>query len=304
MTVIDLFAGAGGFSTGALMAGCRVVWAANHWQSAVEVHAINHPGALHVCQDLHQARWQDVPAHDIMLASPCCQGHSKARGKASGNPQHDASRSTAWAVVSAAEYHRPAFAVVENVPEFLKWSLFPAWSMALEALGYSLAPHIIDAADHGTPQHRERMFIVLAKSKAPLTLHLPRRDHVAASSFIDFTAGRWQPIDKPGRAPATLARIAAGRRVHGDRFISSYYGNEKGGRSLHRPIGTITTRDRHAVIDGERMRMLSVPEARAAMGFPASYILPDNQRTAMHMLGNAVCPPVARDVLLAIKEAA
>ena len=43
---------------------------------------------------------------------------------------------------------------------------------------------------------------------------------------------------------------------------------------------------------------------RAAMGFPASYILPENSRTAMHMLGNAVCPPVARDVLLAIKEAA
>ncbi len=33
MNAIDLFAGAGGFSTGALMAGCRVVWAANHWQS-------------------------------------------------------------------------------------------------------------------------------------------------------------------------------------------------------------------------------------------------------------------------------
>jgi site-specific DNA-cytosine methylase len=77
-----------------------------------------------------------------------------------------------------------------------------------------------------------------------------------------------------------------------------------GWRSLHRPIGTITTRDRHAVIDGERMRMLSVPEARAAMGFPASYVLPDNQRTAMHMLGNAVCPPVARDVINAIREQA
>ena len=68
MKAIDLFAGAGGFSTGAMMAGCRVVWAANHWQAAVPVHAINHPDALHVCQDLHQARWQDVPAHDIMLA--------------------------------------------------------------------------------------------------------------------------------------------------------------------------------------------------------------------------------------------
>ena len=34
------------------------------------------------------------------------------------------------------------------------------------------------------------------------------------------------------------------------------------------------------------------------------YALPENQRTAMHMLGNAVCPPVARDVIAAILEAA
>lgn len=304
MNAIDLFAGAGGFSTGAHMAGIRVVWAANHWQSAVETHALNHPQTQHACQDLHQARWADVPAHDLLLASPCCQGHSKARGKASGNPQHDASRSTAWAVVSAAEFHRPAFAVVENVPEFSKWSLYPAWQLAMETLGYSLAPHIVDAAQHGVPQHRERMFIVLARSKQPLRLTLPRRELVAASSFVDFEAGKWQPIDKPGRAAATLARVAHGRAKHGPRFISSYYGSERGGRSLQRPIGTITTRDRHAVIDHDRMRMISVQEARAAMGFPASYVLPPNQKTAMHLLGNAVCPPVARDVITAILEQA
>ena len=301
MKAIDLFAGAGGFSTGAQMAGCSVVWAANHWQAAVDTHAANHASTQHLCQDLHQARWDAVPAHDLLLASPCCQGHSKARGKASGNPQHDASRSTAWAVVSAAEFHRPAFAVVENVPEFLKWALYPAWQAAMQALGYSLHPHIIDAANHGTPQHRERMFIVLAKSKAPLVLDLIKRPRVPASSFVDFDAGKWQPVNKQGRAPATLARVAEGRRVHGHRFISSYYGNERGGRSLARPIGTITTRDRHAVIDGERMRMLSVSEARTAMGFPASYVLPANQRLAMHLLGNAVCPPVARDVIDAIR---
>ncbi|MFZ4626660.1 MAG: DNA cytosine methyltransferase, partial [Rhodoferax sp.] len=85
MHAIDLFAGAGGFSTGATMAGCSVVWAANHWQAAVTVHAANHPKTQHICQDLHQARWCDVPAHDLLLASPCCQGHSHARGKQSGN---------------------------------------------------------------------------------------------------------------------------------------------------------------------------------------------------------------------------
>jgi DNA (cytosine-5)-methyltransferase 1 len=304
MNAIDLFAGAGGFSTGATMAGCNVVWAANHWQSAVEIHSANHPGAQHVCQDLHQANWAAVPKHEILLASPCCQGHSKARGKASGNPQHDASRSTAWAVVSAAEFHRPAFAVIENVPEFLRWSLYPAWRLAMESLGYCLSPHVVDAADHGVAQHRERLFIVAARAKRPLLLNLRQREHVPASSFIDFTAGSWQPIEKPGRAANTLARVAAGRRVHGERFISSYYGAERGGRSIHRPVGTVTTRDRHAIVDGDRMRMFSAQECRAAMGFPADYKLPAQHRLAVHMLSNAVCPPAARDVILALKEAA
>lgn len=102
-TAIDLFAGLGGWSTGARMAGVEVLWAANHWPAAVEWHSQNHPDAIHVCQDLHQADWTKVPSHDILLASPCCQGHSKARGKASGNPQHDASRSTAWAVAGTSE---------------------------------------------------------------------------------------------------------------------------------------------------------------------------------------------------------
>lgn len=304
MKAIDLFAGAGGFSTGAQMAGCQVVWAANHWQSAVDVHALNHPATLHACQDLQQTNWRDVPAHDLLLASPCCQGHSKARGKASGNPQHDASRSTANAVVSALEYHRPEVAVIENVIEFTSWVLYPAWRMSLEALGYCVAPHIVDAADCGTSQHRVRLFIVATRSKRPLMLQLPKRDRVPASSFIDFEAGNWQPIEKHGRAPNTLARIAAGRRKHGARFVSSYYGAERGGHSIHSPVGTITTRDRHAIIDGERMRMFSAQECRAAMGFPANYKLPLQHRLAVHMLGNAVAPPAARDVINAIRDQA
>jgi DNA (cytosine-5)-methyltransferase 1 len=306
MRAIDLFAGAGGFSTGARMAGVDVVWAANHWPVAVDTHAANHPEAQHVCQDLHQANWSQVPAHDILLASPCCQGHSRARGKASNNPQHDASRSTAWAVVSALEYHRPAYGVVENVREFLAWSLYPAWRLAVQALGYQIAPHSIDAADHGVPQHRERLFLVLSRSARPMMLQLPDRTHVPAAAIIDFSAGNWSPIIKPGRAAATLGRIAQGRRAHGDRFVMPYYGSGSGttGRSLQRPLGTITTLDRWAIVDGDRMRMLRADECRAAMGFPADYRLPAQHRTAVHLLGNAVCPPVARDVINAIREAA
>ncbi|MEO1868651.1 DNA cytosine methyltransferase [Cobetia amphilecti] len=304
MNVIDLFAGAGGFSTGASMAGCNVAWAANHWPDAVEWHSRNHPDAAHICQDLHQADWSQVPAHDLMLASPCCQGHSKARGKASGNPQHDARRSTAWAVVSAAEYRRPPAILVENVPEFLDWQLYRPWVLAMQALGYAVSPHVVDAADLGAPQNRIRMFLVLTQSAQPLKLNLPTLDHLPAASFIDFEAGRWQPIEKPGRAAATLERVRAGRAAHGDRFLISYYGNTKTGRSLDRPIGTITTRDRWAIVDGDRMRMLSRWECRSAMSFPDTYQLPDNHRLAVHLLGNAVCPTPVSHIIKALQQAA
>lgn len=301
MDAIDLFAGAGGFSTGAKMAGCRVVWAANHWQAAVDIHAANHPQTLHACQDLHQADWTTVPPHGLLLASPACQGHSRARG--AERPHHDAQRSTAWAVVSAAECHQPDGIVVENVPEFADWNLFGPWSAALEKLGYSLSKMVVDAADLGVPQHRRRLFVLGVRAAHPITLRLPRRAHVSARQIIDLSRGQWSRVDKSGRSPNTLARIKAGREQHGQQFLIAYYGNEKGGRSLDRPIGTITTRDRWAIVDGERMRMLSVDECRAAMGFPASYVLPEHGREAVHMLGNAVPPLLAKEVIQAFKSA-
>lgn len=304
MNAVDLFAGAGGFSTGAAMAGCRVVWAGNHWPAAVHWHAANHPDTAHVCQDLQQADFTTVPGHDILLASPACQGHSPARGKE--RPHHDAQRATAWAVVTCAEVHKPPVIVVENVPAFTKWDLYPAWCTAMSALGYALAPMLLDAADHGVPQHRRRLFIVATRSQHPIDLKLPKRNHIPASSVIDLNAGRWSQIDRPGRSTRTLARIESGRRRYGESFVAPFYGSGSGetGRSLERPIGTLTTRARWAAISGDKMRMVRAVEGRELMGFPASYMLPANEALAWHLIGNSVSPPVACDLIAAIKVAA
>lgn len=79
---------------------------------------------------------------------------------------------------------------------------------------------------------------------------------------------------------------------------------EARGNPTRDEIATDTGIDPETVIDGDRMRMLSVEECRRAMGFPDDYKLPHRQKDAMHMLGNAVCPPVARDVINALREAA
>ena len=304
MKAIDLFAGAGGFTAGATLAGLDVVFAANHWRSAVDTHAANHPETLHACQDLQQCDWREVPEHDVLLASPACQGHSKARGK--DQPHHDATRSTAWSVIAAAEYHNPELIVVENVTDFLKWKLYPAWAQALYSLGYAVTGKVIDAADHGVPQHRERVFVVATKSQHPIEFELPQRDHVGIDQYIEWDSDGWSEIDKPGRATATLERVERGRAEYGDRFVMPYYGNGSGltGRDVTRPLGTVTTRDRWALVKGDKMRMLNTTENKAAMAFPSDYILPPRKSLALHLLGNAVCPPVACDLLTAIREAA
>ena len=295
MNCIDLFAGAGGSSTGAVLAGCKVIFAANHWKIAVETHSRNHPATEHLLQDLCQADFTQFPKHDVLLASPACQGHSNARGK--DRPHHDVCRATAWAVISCAEVHRPPFILVENVPEFLAWTLYPVWCQALQALGYAISENVLDSADFGVPQHRRRVFVLGVRGHAALKLKAPGLPSVPVAKIIQWDQGRWTPIQKRGRSWRTLARISKGREVFGDRFLIAYYGTERGGRSLDEPIGTITTRDRFAVIDGSRMRMLSVNEYKQAMGFPKDYWLPDCKRLAIHLLGNAVCPPVATGIL-------
>lgn len=303
MRAIDLFAGAGGFTEGAELAGCNVLWAANHWETAVNTHRENHANTIHVCQDLHQANWTNVPKHDLLLASPCCHGHSHARGK--DKPRHEDSRSTAWAVVSCVEHHRPALVVVENVQNFTKWVLYPTFCDAIHRLGYTLSPHVVDAADHGVPQNRKRLYLVGTKSKHPIKLDLHQRNHVPVSRILQWRAHNWSPIRKPGRRTKTLSRIANGRASHGDRFVMPYYGSGSGltGRSIDRPLGTVTTRDRWALVDGDWMRMMAIPEYLAAMGFRPDYRVPARKDVALQMIGNAVPPAVACEVIEAIKRA-
>ncbi len=299
---IDLFAGFGGTTTGAHQTGrIQVVYAANHWPVAVATHAANHPATRHECQDLHQVDFTKVPACDLLLASPACTGHTKARGI--DRPHHDASRATAWAVVSGVEALRPTAFCVENVTEFQAWALFPVWLDALGRLGYNLTTVTLNAADFGVPQSRERVFVLGHRSKA-FSIVSPGLPHGPARAIIDLNAGQWRPIhDRPRPLVAkTLARIARGRAVYGADFLLAYYGNEQGGRSLDRPLGTIATVDTFAVVRGDHMRMVTDDEYRRGMAFPDGYLLPPRHRDVVRGLGGAVPPGLARGVLSQVAD--
>lgn len=299
MRAIDLFAGAGGFTAGAETAGVRVVWAANHWPAAVAVHAANHPNVEHSCQDLQQADWTAVPDHDLLLASPACQGHSEAgqpgRRRRGVQARQQADRNTAWAIVACAESKRPRTILIENVAPFLRWGLLPAFEHALELLGYEVRRHLFDVADFGVPQNRVRA-IVTARRGAPLELVSPRLPWRGFASCIDggVTTG-WAPITtKPSGVRARIAKARS--RGLGPRFLTQHVTGHPG-RSLERPIGTLTTKAQWALVDGDRMRMLTTTEHRAAMAFPPHYELPASKGVALRMLGNAIPPRFARDLV-------
>jgi DNA (cytosine-5)-methyltransferase 1 len=103
----------------------------------------------------------------------------------------------------------------------------------------------------------------------------------------------------------TRANIRAGlHRMGGDPFLLGYYKHPLY-RRLDEPIGTITTLDRWALVtpassglfEACRMRMLSVQEVKACMGFPESYHLDGTEKQQKWLLGNAVCPPIEADIL-------
>lgn len=300
MLGIDLFAGGGGTSTGAIKAGVNIIWGANHNKLAVEFLKKNHPGMDVICQDLHQADWSTVPEHDILFASPCCSGHSRAAGKVKRTIKADNSRSTAWAVVSALEAHKTKVAVIENIEDFMKWQLFGAWKYAMESLGYTLSINIINAADLGVPQNRLRLIIVATRTKHPLELNLIKEDHVPARSFIDlsFEGHDWDLVSD--RVQKTRNRVESGRKKFGGIFLDAAYGTERSGRSLDKPIGTITTVNKHSVVYGDYIRPISVSEAAAAQSFPSNYQWPSSSTATKRMIGNAVPPLMAEKITTAI----
>lgn len=303
MKGIDLFAGAGGTTTGAKKAGVEIVWAANHNPLAVAYHAMNHPDTQHETQDLQQADWSLVPEHDIVFASPCCQGHSRASGSRKNSKKADTSRSTAWAVVSCLEAHRTPIAVIENVTDFLNWVLFKPWESAMNALGYSLSINIVNASDLGVPQNRERVIIIATRSANPIKLNLPKVQHVPARSFIDLnvTGYKWDSVDK--RVPATQFRVKNGQKQFGDIFLDAAYGSARTGRSIDKPIGAIMTVNKHSLVIENKIRPLSLSELAAAQTFDSDYIWPASAVATKSMIGNAVPPLMAQRYIEAVLKA-
>jgi DNA (cytosine-5)-methyltransferase 1 len=94
-------------------------------------------------------------------------------------------------------------------------------------------------------------------------------------------------------------------------LLLNYYGNGTA-EPVSKPVPTVTTRDRFALITPENVRigfrMLKPHELAAAQSFPRDYIFTGNRGEVVKQIGNAVCPLMAealtRDYMVELAEAA
>ena len=170
---VDYFCGYGGSSQGARKLGLDIKMAANHWDKAVETHALNFPEADHDQADISGTDPRRHPWATVAWFSPECTNHSIAKGKkrqTADMPVVDLSaersRATMWDVPRFAEHHRYPYVLVENVVDAFYWVNFEQWLGAMTAMGYQHELVFLNSMHAGSevaapaPQSRDRMYVV------------------------------------------------------------------------------------------------------------------------------------------------
>lgn len=226
LKVADLFCGAGGFDMGAKLALADLgiesdLLAVNHWQTAIDTHALNHPDARRVCVDVYKIAPLDaIPGGrlDLLMASPTCVYYSRARGGAPVSWDQRWGRMTPSQVLRWVTDLDVRVLLVENVPEFREWgpvckrttqcaehgwdgptpkrelcgkplrkkrgTYFRAWIRRLQRLGYRLEHRVLNAADYGDATTRSRFFLIARKDGAPIEWPEPTHARDASADLF------------------------------------------------------------------------------------------------------------------------
>lgn len=305
---IDLFCGAGGSSYGAREAGAQIVAGFDIWDLALRTFQDNFPEARIYRGNLRRISAGKVASElgriDMIIASPECRGHTPAKGNRQPSVN---SVMTAFEVTRFARVMRPRWVIVENVRHMRFWELYPEFMARLKLLGYKIREQLLDAKDFGVPQSRKRLFITCDLEQFPPVVVGRCKAFRCATSIVNMDSTHaFRPLVARGRAHATLERAKRAIRElgRGKPFLIVYYSTDGSGgwQRLDVPLRTVTTVDRFALVKWHRnrpvMRMLQPDEIQVAMGFPPSFVLRHGtRRERIHLLGNAVCPPVMEAVV-------
>ena len=177
MVGIDLFAGVGGMSTGAVQAGIDVRFAVEHDKYAANAYRKNHPDCEVFVGDIRSLTSREIgrvprgSGGTVVFGGPPCQGfsYSNTRTRTAQNKNN-------WLFeefVRVVSLWRPDFVVFENVQGIANTSrglFLDAILDRLAQLQYTLTYGVLDAADYGVPQHRNRFFLIGSRTSDVILL--------------------------------------------------------------------------------------------------------------------------------------
>ena len=323
-TSIDLFAGCGGFSTGLLDAGVKVVAGFENEARAVDVYNYNHQyrGAQGHVADLGTAtgdqllRLAELEQVDLVVGGPPCQSFSiigKRRGLADERGQL-----LNHFVRIVLELGPRAF-VLENVPNLLQFgggSVVEELTRDFANAGYAVEFAVLPVADYGVAQMRKRLFMVGIRDCAGFPFP-PEATHTAGEGQAGLFSSQLLPHLTASRAIGDLPDVGTpeGWKVpnheptaHSPKMLAAFAALAPGNRdpkSHHdrmdpdRPSYTLRAgtgnfsplRPVHYKYD----RVISVRESARVQGFDDHFIWPDAipRLQQYRQVGNAVPPPVA-----------
>jgi DNA (cytosine-5)-methyltransferase 1 len=177
LAMMDLFCGAGGFSVGASWAGFYPAFGIDHLEPAAATWRKNHPQAISCMGDIRRADPAEVKAMlahkgithiSLITAGIPCQGFSVSNRKHSDN---DSRNFLFLELLRHVKAFSPDYIIIENVSGLRSTAhgQFEAGiKNSVEDLGYAVTTKLLNAADYGVPQLRQRLFFIGVKRKSGL----------------------------------------------------------------------------------------------------------------------------------------
>lgn len=195
LSVVDLFAGAGGIAEGFRQAGYSVVAGVDVDPDATATFARNFPEAETITGDMRAQpiRERVVAAArgaDVIAGGPPCQAFSQVRNhvRVIDDPRNSLYREFVRVV---AEVNPPAF-LMENVTGMDEMGVREQIASDLSLGGeYCVSPQVVDAADFGVPQTRKRLlFVAVHRSLGCDPPRLAGSGATSSVALVRFTGAR------------------------------------------------------------------------------------------------------------------
>ncbi|MBC2306687.1 DNA (cytosine-5-)-methyltransferase [Listeria welshimeri] len=182
LTILELFAGVGGFRIGLEKANknyYKTMWS-NQWepsrkaQDAFNCYDNHFPESENLNEDIStisDERFANINADMIVGGFPC-QDYSVARSLSGGMGIQGKKGVLFWEIIRATKIIQPTFLLLENVDRLLKSPAsqrgrdFAIMLAAFNDLGYSVEWRVINAAEYGLAQKRRRVFIFVYKNNS------------------------------------------------------------------------------------------------------------------------------------------